>query len=61
MKKYLWIALIASVGIYFLSSFLLPVWGEGIVVPVMIICILAAVISAVWLIVILIRQTLKKK
>ncbi len=60
MKTVLITALAASIAIYFLSSFLFPALGERMVVPVMIVSILAAVIGAVWLIVLLIRQRKKR-
>lgn len=63
MKKILIpvIVLAAGIALYFLSSFLFPVWGERVVVPVMILCLIAAAISAAWLAVSIVKMSKSKR
>lgn len=61
MKKILVIVIAACIALYAISSFAFPVWGERVTVPVMVLCLLAGIASAVWLAVLLIRQGLKNK
>jgi len=63
MKKFLILIIViaACAALYFISSLAFPVWGERVVVPVMILCLAVGAVCAVWLAILLIRQGLRNK
>jgi hypothetical protein len=61
MKKVLVAVLAACIALYFISSCAFPAWGERIVVTVMLLCLIAGAVCAVWLAVLLIRAILRKR